>query len=272
MICESDWLGLCWQKAHDINQETIFDFKDFVAALALLIIIFTISDSRYRFRLSVSSVNIPIMIYIFGPAIGIFSLMVTLWFARSWLLPSFLNDRLWIETVLGVSFVILISTWVLNIYVFPSKINILNYRRFGKEIYRVLLRGSEEEIGIVSSEIERSAKNLITYASDRSNESENENNDGKEKYALEILYMLSNPRYSRALAKHAPATAIALFRETSYKKYSKDPISDLMRNVFVYSLREQDSLLYQELNRFGRDLIGLAKPLSKSLFSDFISD
>jgi len=50
MQCVDSFWGICFVPAN--GTASLFGFKDFIAALALLIIIYTISDVRYRFRIS----------------------------------------------------------------------------------------------------------------------------------------------------------------------------------------------------------------------------
>src|SRR5215203_3700728 len=46
--CTTEYLGVCWVKAEPTNH-SVFGFSEFVTALALLALIYTVTDVRYRF-------------------------------------------------------------------------------------------------------------------------------------------------------------------------------------------------------------------------------
>jgi hypothetical protein len=56
MDCEKVVLGICCVKQASVSstlQASLFAFPQFMAALALLAVVYTATDVRYRFRLSV---------------------------------------------------------------------------------------------------------------------------------------------------------------------------------------------------------------------------
>ena len=59
MVCENVVLGLCIVKATGSPEASIFGFGDFITALALLVIVYTVTDIRYRFRIAVTPGNLP---------------------------------------------------------------------------------------------------------------------------------------------------------------------------------------------------------------------
>jgi hypothetical protein len=54
MHCEELILGICFVLPAAGGDHSIFTFADFIAALALMVIVYTLSDVRYRFRLAIA--------------------------------------------------------------------------------------------------------------------------------------------------------------------------------------------------------------------------
>jgi len=53
MHCEEQLWGLCFVVPAG-GEQSIFKLADFIAALALLVIVYIVSDVRYRFRLAIA--------------------------------------------------------------------------------------------------------------------------------------------------------------------------------------------------------------------------
>ena len=49
-------IGLCFAPMTGSN--TVFAFKDFIQAMALLVIVYTLTDIRYQFRLAVAPIQL----------------------------------------------------------------------------------------------------------------------------------------------------------------------------------------------------------------------
>jgi hypothetical protein len=53
--CESEYLGICLVKPSENLGGAVFGFSEFVTALALLVVVYTVTDVRYRFRVAIAS-------------------------------------------------------------------------------------------------------------------------------------------------------------------------------------------------------------------------
>lgn len=94
MQCAHLIYGICFVPIQ--GTASLFGFKDFIAALALLLIIYTISDVRYRFRISVAPTPLFKITYILISLIGFGTLVTDIWISEKWLVPdSLLTTAIW---------------------------------------------------------------------------------------------------------------------------------------------------------------------------------
>jgi len=62
---------------------SIFGFSEFISALALLVIVYTVTDIRYKFRISVAPIPLLKITYYSTVAIGVTALLSDVWFAKN---------------------------------------------------------------------------------------------------------------------------------------------------------------------------------------------
>lgn len=155
-------MGICFVPV--TTTASLFGFKDFIAALALLIIIYTISDIRYRFRLSVAPTPLFGISYALIGLIGFGALATDIWISEKWLVPSSLvTTAIW-QGTLAALFLGLVITWVHYAFIKPPIFGRNNYQKYAQELYRIVLKGSEAELPIIAHELASSAKSLVTLA------------------------------------------------------------------------------------------------------------
>ena len=65
-------------------QSSVFGFAEFISALALLVIVYTISDIRYKFRIHIAPLPLFTITYISIAGIGIGTLLLDVWSASQW--------------------------------------------------------------------------------------------------------------------------------------------------------------------------------------------
>ena len=141
--CSQKFLEVCLVRPPAGLETSIFGFAEFGTALALLIIVYTISDVRYRFRINVAPIPLFRLTYVLLGIIGFGSLFSDVWFAERWPMPDFLaNQSLW-QGALGGVFLTLVMTWVYYAFINPPIFSKLNCKRFAQELFRLILRGSD---------------------------------------------------------------------------------------------------------------------------------
>jgi hypothetical protein len=131
MHCEAEIWGLCFVVPTGGGEQSVFKFADFIAALALLVIVYTLSDVRYRFRLAIAPTRFHLFVETFAVIgiIGFGILLTDVWVAEHWLVPaSLITAPIW-RGMFGFMFVALAMTWMWYAFINPPIFGTKNYRR-----------------------------------------------------------------------------------------------------------------------------------------------
>ncbi|MDN8924031.1 hypothetical protein Q0P01_14750, partial [Staphylococcus aureus] len=62
----------------------IFGFSEFLASLALLVVVFTVTDIRYKFRISIAPIPIYKITFVVITLVGLISLITDIWSSAKW--------------------------------------------------------------------------------------------------------------------------------------------------------------------------------------------
>jgi hypothetical protein len=268
--CTEFLFGVCLVPT--AGSSSLFSFKDFIAALALLIIVYTVSDIRYRFRVAVAPIPLFTITYALISAIGFLTLLTDVWINEKWLVPStpFITTAIW-QGILAALFLGLVITWMHYAFMRPPTFGRNNYKQYAQELYRIVLKGSEGELPIIAHELSASARSLVTLASGaekRKGESESPKACA-EGYASDLLLLIANRKFCRHLVASSPVTAIRLLDAVSDAKAYDVPIGPFAQNVSTEAIRNKDSALYHEDEGYTAGLLGYVKPFSQALYGNY---
>lgn len=270
MHCAKSFWGICFVPV--TTSASLFGFKDFIAALALLIIIYTISDIPYRFRVSISPTPLFKMSYALIGLIGFATLATDIWISEKWLVPdSLLTTAIW-QGILAALFLGLVITWMQYAFIKPPIFGRKNYKKYAQELYRIVLKGSEAELPIIAHELASSAKSLVTLAAGLKKvkaEAKGELMPCAEGYASDMLLLIANRRFCRYLVSSAPLTAICFLDAVAESQASHIPIGLFAQNVSTEAIRNKDSSLYHEDEGYYSGLLGYIKPFSHALYGNY---
>lgn len=251
--------------------KSIFGFSDFISVLALMIVVYTITDIKYRFRVSVSSIPLFRITYIFIIIIGLATLLIDVWYANKYQIFSFLDHPILIQGILAFLFLFIVLLWIYCGFISPPKFGKYNYKKYTEALYRLILKGSEQDLSVIADEIARSADNIVYYCKTGKSKKKRSRKLQKpqiDDYAYELLLLIGNRKFCKSLISNAPGTAILFFESMSkHKKYNL-PINQFVQNITMEALVNTDSILYHEDNGFNSGLIGYIKPFSKSLYGN----
>jgi len=106
MKCDKTYLDICFVTPSSSSASSIFGFSDFIAALALLLVVYTITDVRFRFRIAIAPSELLVLTYWLMGAIGTAILLTDVWVTEAWLAPMVMSQSLWRGT-LGAFFLLL---------------------------------------------------------------------------------------------------------------------------------------------------------------------
>lgn len=251
---------------------SLFGFKDFIAALALLIIVYTVSDIRYRFRVSVAPLPLFTITYALIILVGFGTLATDIWINEKWLFPDSLITTAGWQGILGGLFLGLVITWMYYAFIRPSIFGRNNFKNYTQELYRIVLKGSESELPVIAHELSASAKSLVTFANGLGKlkaEAKGELKPSAEGYANDIFLLIANRKFCRYLVASSPITAIRLLDAVAEAKAYRVPIGLFAQNVSTEAIRNKDSGLYHEDEGYYSGLLGYIKPFSEALYGNY---
>jgi hypothetical protein len=257
----------------DAKAPKFFGFSEFLSALALMVLAWTIADVRYRFRVKITPFPLQRITFSVVASIGILTLINDLWRAERWpvLQGNFMSQSVW-QALLGCLFLLTFLTWAWFAFIKPPVYNKRNAFRYSETLFEYILRGSPAELSIIADEFKRSVRNLIQYATDI---------DLFEKkalmrkqvrvtdYADDILLLIGDKRFCRAIIESSPSTALIFFEEISKTKKYSVKIDSFAKNIVNEALMNKDSFLFHETEGYDSGLIGYYKPLSNTIFSNY---
>jgi hypothetical protein len=254
----------------------IFVFKDFLTAVTLLVIVYTISDIRYHFRLSVApmrSIGLFRLTYYLIIFIGLGTLANEIWVYQKWLVPkNCLSSALW-QGMLGFLFISLVITWMRYAFIKPPIFGKNNYKKYSEALYQIILRGSAEELPIIAHELALSAESIVSFANDLKSlkgEAEEEAKPSVEVYANDILLLIANKRFCRHVVASSPVTVIRFIDAVvESEAYHRVPIGLFLENISTAAIENKDSSLYHEDAGYYSGLLGYIKPLSTALYGNY---
>jgi hypothetical protein len=254
----------------------IFGFAEFISALALLVIIYTLVDVRYRFRISIAPTPLRGRTFAVIGLIGGSTLLTEIWLAQGWWVPNtiFLSQAIW-QGIFAFLFLGTFMTWVWYAYIRPPVFGKRNSLRFAQALYRIIVKGVDSELAVISDELSRSAKSLVAFApsiprhlarEDATDAAQPAEVSG---YAYDVLRLIGNRKFCRHIIQSAPTTAILLFEEASQAKKFHLPLGTFSKNMSAEAISNRDSNLYHESDEFSSGLIGQIKPFSLAIYGDY---
>ena len=256
----------------DANAPKFFGFSEFVAGLALMILVWTIANVRYQFRIDTAPLPLRGISFIVISSVGILALLTDLWRAEEWLVPqgNLLTPSLW-QAILGGLFLLTILSWTWFAVFRPSVYGKLNSKRYVKALDRAIVKGSHSDLSIIADEFRFSVKPIINYATAATaSHTSTRQSPLVTVHADEILLLIADKKFCRAIIEASPGTAMAVFQEIrDTKNFYINEIKIFAKNIVTEALSNKDSLLYHETDIYETGLIGLNQPLSQTLFSDY---
>lgn len=278
MIAETCFLGICFIPL-DASGQKFFGFSEFLAALALMVLAWTIADVRYRFRVRTAPIPLQGVTFSVVAAVGILALLTDLWRAEQWLVPkgNILTPAMW-QALLGGLFLLTFLTWAWFAFIRPPTYGRRNAERFAQTLYRFILKGSPAELAVIADEITPSARTLVRHATDRGElknygvkgEGEQQREPARvEAYANDLLLLIADKRLCRAIVESSPGTALAIFQEMGETKKYGIQVETFAKNIVSEALANRDSFIFHEAAGYDSGLIGYHKPLSQAMFSNY---
>lgn len=258
----------------------IFGFSEFLAAVALLAVVYTIADVRYKFRIAVTPGSLYVATFNLIGIIGLQTLLTEIWIAEGWWVPKTigLTRSTW-QGIFGMLFLGTFLTWMYYAFIRPPVFGRRNALRFARELYRYILRGNDDELKVIANELARSAKPLIKYCrhlsprfpdEEASPKRATKKKAGVEDYAHDILLLIANRKFCRQIVGASPVTAQAFFEEMTSANKFDIPMGQFARNISSEAVAQKGSFLYDEAEGYSSGLLGYLKPVSQAVYGNYL--
>jgi len=274
--CEAIYLGICWVRPA-VSSGSVFSVGDFVQGLALLVIVYTVTDIRYRFRVAITPLPLYRLTFYLIGVVGFGTLFTDIWLKERWLVPeSLMSQAVWQGMFAGL-FLLLAMTWIFYAFIKPPIFCAANFRKFAQELYRVIVRGSDAELPVIANELVRSANALVTLSRKKLSTrgiGENTTSEGKMKpdvagYAHDVLLLVGNRKLCRHVIGSSPITAMALFEAMTEHEIYNIPVGQFAKNTSAEAIVNKDSILHHEDEGYSSGLLGYLKPFSQAIYGNY---
>lgn len=260
----------------NVADPKFFGFSDFWAGLALMVLVWTIADTRYRFRIRTAPIPLQVMTFTVVTVVGFLTLLTDLWRSSEWLVPrgSFISPEEW-QGVLGGSLFLTFLVWAWFAFIRPPIYSKYNAGRFAYTLYHFILKGTPIELSIIADELARSIRSLVKHATNHDKYRDIKSSEPKisppthEAYANDILLLLTDKRFCRAVVQASPVTAQILFQEISKTQKYGIQVQTFAKNIVNEALLDVNSFLYHESEGYESGFMGYLKPLSQAMFADY---
>ncbi|WP_205752969.1 hypothetical protein [Cupriavidus oxalaticus] len=274
---ETCWWKLCFFPL-PTNGQKFFGFAEFLAALALMVLAWTIADVRYRFRIRTAALPLQLITFWVIAVVGVLTLLTDLWRTEGWhvLSGGVISPAVW-QAILGGAIFISFIAWVWFAFVRPSVFSKRNSKWFGSEIYRAILRGIPEELSVVADELGRSAKSLIAHSTEIDRFRKETSTADKKRTPAEkisddanaIFHLIADRHFCKALVGTASGTIYLLIEEITRQKKYRVPLGIFMKNITTEAIADKGSFVYREVAGYETGYLGHHKPLTSTLYGNY---
>ena len=273
MAAETCYRFLCFAPL-DGSGPRIFGFAEFLTALALMVLAWTIADVRYRFRLRTAPFPLEFASFATVGILGALTLLTDLWRAERWpiLVGPLITPSAW-QALLGAVFLFTFLGWVWFAFIVPPTYGPRNCLRYAQVLSLVILKGAPTELAVVADEFTRSAKAVILNAPERPPHPGVDAGATQPTkvaaVATQILLLVGDRRFCRAVVESSPGAALAVFHFMGETKKYRVAVQTFARNIVDEALRNRDSFLYHETAGSESGMTGYMKPLTRAMFSNY---
>lgn len=263
MIQQSCFESFCFIPPDSVSNITkIFGFSEFLASLALLVVVFTVSDFRYKFRISIAPIPLYRITFIIISLTGFGSLLSDVWLAQKWwVLKTNYEIRVIFQSLLGFLFLGCFILWIYYAFIKPPKFGKTNHSRYLNTLYSTILKGNNSELAVIADELGNSSDRIIEHG-------EIGRTKKISKSANQIMLLLANKKFCKVIASESPLTAYLIFKSISNKNKYDLPINQFSSSISEEALLNKDSVIYHENDDFQSGLMGYTKEWSKAIYGN----
>ena len=269
--CANVLLHICFERAELGSAPTIFGFAQYVSTLALLVVVFNVSDFRYRFRLLLARFPVRPIAFTIGATIGALILLIDVWFQNAWWIPAKLNSHNNLRAFLAAVFLLMVFYLIFIAFVRPPRFGRSNARQYFQAVHDFVGRGNPDQLVVVAEELGASADKIVKHAAEFRPSTAGARK-GRSLSSAEcahyLLLLLGDRRLCHAMVDKAPWTAARFFL-CAAEVNRQAPLSQFARNIGGELVFNPRSALHHEDHGFSSGFMGYTKPVTKAVYGNF---
>lgn len=250
----------------------IFSFSEYLAALALLLVVMVASDFRSRYRLSLARIDLRKVGFWVGLGVGAGILAIDVWFQNGLPIPQLMANPNNLKATLGFVFLTIVFSAISVAVIRPPVFSKANTARFLEANYHFIHEGNPDRLQVVAEELRRSLAAVVTSATKLSvvrDGTSVKRTPPEAAHAYDLLLLIADRRFCRVVVETVPAFALILLEEATDSPTEGLPILPFVRNISQEFIRNKRSSLYQEQSGYFSGLFGLERPVTKLLFGSY---
>ena len=161
-------------------------------------------------------------------------------------------------------------------FVSPPIFSHKNAKEYFDAFYRLMLRGTDDDMKMIASELSRSARALVRLSREQRERDSQPDPDWLYKqekaetgsYAFHTLLLMGSRKLCRHIVSSSPITAILIFDEMTALKRSIEALGPFAVNISTEAIANKDSPLYHEGSGYYEGLMGYWQPFSQAVYGD----
>ena len=261
-----DWNGFSLEPAAS-DTSNVFGLAQFLSSLALLVVVFNVSDFRYRYRLYVTRYNLSkVAIYTASMVAGAL-LLTEVWFQNALPIPHCLNHYANIKIALAGIFLILVIYIVSICFLRPAQFGRANALQFFNATARFIHQGNKDRLQAIAEDLSGTMEEIFRLSSQINPTNGSPTPPTEAAPAHYLLLALADRRFCKLIVERDPAFAVRCFVLAA--KYPEAPFAQFSRNVGEEFILNTDSAFYQEESGFSSGYFGYAKPVTSAVFGSY---
>jgi hypothetical protein len=262
----ANWSGFFLEPAIPDNGN-YFGFAQFLSTLALLVVVFNVSDYRYKYRLSVLRHDIRAISIAISICVAIGLLITDVWFNNHLKILHFLNNYSNITIFLAAIFLTLVVYIVCACFLFPTRFRSTNALSFFQSTTYYIHQGNKERLQAVGEELRPAVADIFRYASLVKIQGNHASQKKVEACAHDLLLALADPRFCSVIVDRVPGLALQCFEAA--KIYQTAAFGLFARNIGTEFIMNTESSFYQEESGYNSGYFGYARPITKIVFGSY---
>lgn len=259
-------------QANPPSSGSIFGLGEYLASLALFLVVMTISDFRYIYRLTLTRMNLRKVGFWVGLGVGIAILATDAWFENGLPIPKLISNSNNLKALFGFVFLVFVFRVISVAMIRPPVFAKKNAQQFFDANYHLIQQGNPDRLQVLAEELRRSMKAIINLAAKIPNDTDERRVRYlplEQAYAHDFLLLIGDTRFCRIVADRVPAFAFVCFLEAQKYRDSRLPLFQFARNIGQQFIRNTDSAFYQGDRGYYSGSVGYTRPITKIVFGSY---